>query len=105
MAASSTTTVTPRQPWANDGTADVTPNPPTVPSIRNLPLEHRLTAGLTVTRSAYPHGLVILWIEGPTPPSSTATLPLERSGGQQVILGDDKEQQWPDGFVIWFDDL
>jgi len=105
MATSSTAAVTPRQPWGADGTADVTPSPPTVPATRNLPLEHRAQAGMTVTRSAYPQGLVVLWIGGPTPPTSTATLPCERSSGQQVIVGDDDMQEWPDGFVIWFDAL
>ena len=105
MAASSTAAVTPRQPWADIGTADVVPSPPTVPSTRNLPLEHRPPGGLTVTRSAYPNGLVVQWVGGPIPQTSAATLPLERSSGQQVIVGDDKGQDWPDGFVIWFDAL
>ena len=103
MAASSTAAVTPRQAWSNDGTADVTPSPPTVPSTRNLPLEHRPQAGLTVTRSAYPQGVVVLWIGGPTPPTSTATLPCKRSSGQQVTVNGDDSQEMPDGFVVWFD--
>ena len=103
MAASANAAVTPRQAWGDDGTADVTPSFPTVLPTRNLPLEHRPKQGQTVARSAYPNGLVILWTGGPTPPSSPVTLPLVRSSGEQVTVGENDMQEWPDGFVIWFD--
>jgi hypothetical protein len=93
--------VMPNQDWNEDGTADVTPQPP-FPTIqtKNLSLENHPEGPLTVSRNNYPNGLVI--IPGTSPPASQpAILPLELSSANELLIDIDY-QDWPDGVVIWF---
>lgn len=96
--------VTPDQPWDEDGTADVTPKPPCpITETRKLPLENRDPADMTIYRSDYPEGLVIIPTDN-RPVGPTAVLPLRTSDGESIFVGDDRHQDWPEGIVVWFTD-
>ncbi len=89
----------PDQHWSQDGTADATPQPPCpINETKKLPLEHRPKGSITILRSEYPDGLVVLPMEG-YPVGGSATLPLRTSSGSEIFVG---EQDWPDGMVGWF---
>ena len=96
--------VIPDQSWEEDGTADVTPKPPCpITGTRKLPLENREPADMTIYRSDYPEGLVIIPTDN-RPTESTAVLPLRTSDGESISVGDDRHQDWPEGIVVWFTD-
>lgn len=91
------------QPWNEEGTADVTPRPPYPnTSTFSLPLEHRESSPVTVLKSEYPNGLVIIPTD--TPPSGDpAILPLEVSSGDSIVINDSGDHQsWPTGIVARF---
>ena len=94
--------VTPGQPWAQDGTAVVAPNPP-FPSQtpRTLPLDNRPAVPFTVRRSQYPLGLVVIPTETALG-TSPATLPITASSGNEVDVTEEGYTEWPDGLVVWF---
>ena len=96
--------VDPDQDWEEDGTADVTPEPPYPDtSTVSLPLEHRDEGPVTVLRSEYPSGLVI--IPNDTPPEDgSAVLPMEASAGNRIIVPNSGHQSWPNGIVALFSD-
>ncbi|MCK4444776.1 MAG: hypothetical protein KAW09_09545 [Thermoplasmata archaeon] len=91
------------QPWVEDGTADVTPKPPYPnTSTFSLPLEHRESSPVTVLRSEYPNGLVIIPTDTP-PEGNPATLPMEVSSGDSIVVNSGGDHQsWPDGIVARF---
>lgn len=95
--------VDPAQPWGEDGTANVTPKPPypnTAPF--SLPLEHRESSPVTVLKSEYPNGLVIIPYDTP-PDGETAVLPMKVSGGDSIVINDGGDHQgWPNGIVARF---
>ncbi|MCK5291639.1 MAG: hypothetical protein KAR39_06455 [Thermoplasmata archaeon] len=91
------------QPWDEDGTADVTPKPPYPnTSTFSLPLEHRVSSPVTVLKSEYPNGLVII----PTdtyPSENPTTLPMKVSGDDSIVINDGGDHQgWPNGIVARF---
>ncbi|MFQ5885417.1 MAG: hypothetical protein ACE5IO_10005 [Thermoplasmata archaeon] len=97
--------VVPDQPWTEDGTANVTPKPP-YPDIYtfSLPLEHREGGPVTVLRSEYPSGLVIIPTDTP-PESVSAVLPMKISEGDVIeIENRGGHQSWPEGIVARFTD-
>ena len=97
-----TATVTPNQPWTQDGTAAVAPRPPfpeTGPRV--MPLDNRPAGSLTVRRSTYPLGIVLI-PTGSEPSDSPAVLPILASSGNQVSVTGDNYVEFPDGFVVWF---
>ena len=96
--------VTPHQPWNQNGTADVTPKPPFPDtSTIGLPLEHREGGPVTVRRTDYPGGLVVIpndsGLSGPS-----AVLPMIVSDGDIIVLPNGGHQSWPDGIVARFTD-
>ena len=94
--------VTPNQPWDEDGTADVTPKPPCpITETRKLPLENRDPADMTIYKSDYPEGQVIIPTDN-RPVGLTAVLPLRTSDGKSIFIGDDEHRDWPDGIVAMF---
>jgi hypothetical protein len=95
--------VNPDQPWNENGTADVTPDPPTNPSMKNLPLENHEGGPLTVRRSNFPDGLVVIPTRSP-PATLPAILPLRLSSGEEILIENDDHADWPDGIVAWFTD-
>jgi hypothetical protein len=95
--------VDPNQPWGEDGTADVTPMPPMEAPMRNLRLENHGGGPLTVQRSNYPEGLVVITSDNP-PATLPTILPLRSSSGDEIYLENDDHQEWPDGVVTWFTD-
>lgn len=97
--------VVPNQPWNEDGSANVTPKPPYPDTTTvGLPLEHREGSPLTVLRSEYPSGLVIIPYDTP-PQGNSANLPMELSGGEEIRINDEGEHQsWPNGIVARFTD-
>lgn len=96
--------VKPHQPWNQDGTADVTPKPPfSDPSTFQLPLEHREGRPVTVTRSEYPEGLVII-PTGAVPSGDSAVLPMDASSENTIEIPNGGHQSWPDGIVARFTD-
>lgn len=96
-------TVVPNQPWSQDGTASVTPEPPFPDTgTRTLPLVHlQVTADIVVPRSTYPNGVVIIPMDSAVSGAS-AVLPLVSSTEDEVVLDYDGHQDWPDGVVVWF---
>lgn len=96
--------VKPHQSWSQDGTADVTPKPlfPDTSTV-TLPLEHREGGPVTVSRSEYPEGLVVIphntSLAGPS-----AVLPMMTSSGDTIVLPNGEHQSWPDGIVARFTD-
>ncbi|MHA1949133.1 MAG: hypothetical protein ACW99G_04765 [Candidatus Thorarchaeota archaeon] len=96
--------VIPDQDWEEDGTATVTPKAP-FPNTNpvELPLEHRDGGPVTVLRSAYPSGMVI--IPNDTPPEGPmATLPMEASSGNSINISNGAHVEWPEGIVALFTD-
>ncbi len=94
--------VLPAQPWAEDGTALVTPIPPFPEMVpRNMPLDNRPPGNQTVSRSAYPLGLVIV-PTGHEPTTTPAILPILSTSSSEYRITDDTYVDFPDGFVIWF---
>lgn len=96
--------VEPSQPWNEDGTADVTPEPP-FPSTGTfgLPLEHRDDGPVTVLKSSYPEGLVIIPSDN-APSGASAVLPMETSTGNVIEISNSGHQSWPQGIVARFID-
>jgi hypothetical protein len=96
--------VEPDQPWDEDGTADVTPKPP-FPSTEtlSLPLEHRDGGPVTVLRTSYPDGLVIIPNDS-LPSGPSAVLPMEASSGNIIEISNSGHQDWPQGIVARFTD-
>jgi len=96
--------VKPNQPWNQNGTADVTPKPPfpDLSTIR-LPLEHRNGGPITVLRSQYPRGLVVIPSDSP-PSGPSATLPMQVSNGDVIEISNGEHQDWPWGIVARFID-
>lgn len=96
--------IVPDQPWEENGSAEVTPLPPYPETeSRKLPLENREPADMTIYRTNYPQGLVIIPTDN-RPTGSTATLPLRASDGSQVVVGNSRHQDWPEGIVVVFTD-
>lgn len=96
--------VKPHQSWDQDGTADVTPKPPfSDTSTFQLPLEHREGGPVTVERSSYPEGLVIIPNDASLSGES-AVLPMKVSSGETIEIPDGGHQSWPDGIVARFID-
>lgn len=58
---------------------------------------------MTVTRDAYPNGLVLI-PEGSPPDHTPAVLPLRSSSGNWIMVENDDHVDWPDGIVAWFTD-
>ena len=95
-------TVAPNQPWTQDGTASVAPIPPFPETgTRVMPLDNRPAGSLTVRRSTYPLGIVLI-PTGSEPSVSPAVLPIVASSGNQVSVTGDNYVEFPDGFVVWF---
>jgi hypothetical protein len=94
--------VKPDQSWSEDGMADVTPKPPfeSTETFR-LPLEHRDSGPVTVLRSSYPEGLVIIPSDA-APASGSAVLPMEVSNGNVIEISNTGHQDWPEGVVVRF---
>ncbi|UCD92859.1 MAG: hypothetical protein JSV43_02765 [Methanobacteriota archaeon] len=91
--------VAPDQPWPEDGTANVTPQQP-YPSTSTvgLPLEHRDEGPITILKSEYPSGLVI--IPNDTPPDQDpAILPREVSSEDSIEITNSRHIHWPTGIV------
>lgn len=96
--------VEPDQPWDEDGTADVTPKPPFQSTgTFSLPLEHRDDGPVTVLRSSYPEGLVII-PNVAAPSGGSAVLPMEVSSGNIIEISNTGHQSWPEGIVARFID-
>ncbi len=96
--------VKPHQSWDQDGTADVTPKPPfSDTNTIQLPLEHREGGPVTVERSTYPEGLVIIPNDASLRGES-AVLPMEVSRENTIEISDGGHQDWPDGIVARFID-
>ncbi len=94
--------VTPNQSWIEDGTAIVAPYQPfPEPMPRVMPLDNRPAGDDTITRDAYPLGLVII-PTGHEPSAAPAVLPVTASAGDEVHVTSDTYVDCPDGFVIWF---
>lgn len=94
--------VTPAQPWTQDGTALVAPSPPfPEPDARTLPLDNRTSGTFIVQRSTYSQGLVVVQT-GHEPSAATAVFPIVATSGDSVDVTGDYFVLWPDGFVIWF---
>lgn len=97
--------VIPDQPWNLDGTATVIPKAPcpyTGPF--SLPLEHREGSPVTVQRSEYPTGLVIIPADT-TPVQDPAVLPLKIDSGESILINEEGDHQsWPIGIVARFID-
>ena len=94
--------VNPNQPWGEDGDATVTPKSPFPDtSSRTLPLEHRDGGPVTVLRSEYPNGLVII-PDDSYPETTPATLPMKASSGDSIEIPNTPHQNWPDGIVALF---
>ena len=96
--------VRPNQPWNVDGTAEVTPRPlfPDLSTFR-LPLEHRPGGPVTVLRTQYPAGLVIIPTGSP-PSGPSAVLPMQVSTGDAIVVSNGEHQDWPWGIVVRFID-
>ncbi len=94
--------VLPDQDWEEEGTANVTPKPP-FPSTNTveLPLEHREGGPVTVLRSEYPLGLVIIPNDN-HPEGSPADLPMETSSGQSIEISNHFHADWEEGIVALF---
>ena len=92
--------VTPHQPWAQDGTADVALKPSChLLGTRTLPLKHfPPEQEITILKQEYPLGLVVVPTEG-YPTESPATLPCKIDSGNVIIFA---RQDWPDGAVGMF---
>jgi len=56
---------------------------------------------MTISRSRYPDGLVII-PRGNPPPTSPAMLPIKASNGSEIRIDGDTYAEWPDGIVAWF---
>ena len=96
--------VEPNQPWDEDGTADVTPKPPfQIMGTFSLPLEYRDGGPVTVLRSSYPEGLVIIPNDA-APGVGSAVLPMEVSSGSIIEISNSGHQDWPEGIVARFID-
>lgn len=96
--------VEPSQPWDEDGTAAVTPEPPfQIMRTFSLPLEHRDDGPVTVLRSSYPEGLVIIPNDA-APVVGSAVLPMEVSNGNIIEISNTGHQDWPEGVVARFID-
>jgi hypothetical protein len=95
--------VTPDQAWTENGTANVTPEPPFDDrSTRNLPLEHRAVEGdIVIRRSDYPRGLVII-PQGSGASGESAVFPMFPSSGDEIVFKFPGFQATPDGVVFWF---
>jgi hypothetical protein len=91
------------QPWDEEGTADVTPKPPYPnTSTFSLPLEHRESSPVTVLKSEYPSGLVVIPLDT-HPNDNPATLPMKVSSGDSILInGSGDHQSWPEGIVARF---
>jgi hypothetical protein len=91
------------QPWDEDGTANVTPKRPYPnTSTFGLPLEHRESSPVTVLKSEYPSGLVIIPIDT-YPNENPTTLPMKVSSGDSILINDEGDHQsWPTGIVARF---
>jgi hypothetical protein len=96
--------VAPDQPWDEDGTANVTPEPP-FESLEtfSLPLEHRDDGPVTVLKISYPEGLVIIPNDN-APSGESAILPMEVSNGNVIEIPNTGHQGWPKGIVARFID-
>lgn len=96
--------VAPNQPWPEDGTANVTPQPPYLATLPvGLPLEHRDEGPITILKSEYPSGLVV--IPNVTPPDQNpAILPMEVSSGDSIEITNSRHIHWPTGIVALFTD-
>jgi len=97
-----TAEVVPHQPWQEDGTARVTPQPP-YPRLETveLPLEHRPGGPVTVERSQYRSGIVII----PTdtlPSGDSAVLPMKATSEDSITMENGEHQEWPNGIVVLF---
>jgi len=97
--------VRPHQPWDQNGTADVTPKPPFPDTgTFQLPLEHRAGGPVTVRRSDYPEGLVIIPDGTNLTGTGSALLPMTVSSGDVIEVRNGGHQSWPDGVVARFID-
>jgi hypothetical protein len=96
--------VRPNQPWTQDGTARVTPKPP-FPDTTTivLPLEHRAGGPITIQRSEYPGGLVII-PDDTGLSGQSAVLPMAVSSADTMEIPNGEHQSWPDGIVARFID-
>ena len=94
--------VEPNQGWTSNGDAIVTPHAP-FPEMgtKTLPLENRAVEDMTILRSEYPQGLVII-PTGNSPTTSPAVLPIMSSSGDNILIDGDAFVEWPDGIVVWF---
>lgn len=96
--------VTPDQPWTEDGTAEVAPRPPYQRAETfNLPLEHRDGGPVTVERSTYPDGLVVI-PNDVVLSGGSAVMPMEVSSGNVIEIANGSHQDWPHGVVARFTD-
>lgn len=94
--------VVPDQDWTEDGTANVTPLSPYPNNTTvNLPLEHREGGPVTVLRSEYPSGLVIIPVDK-VPENELAVLPMEPSSEDRIEIPNSGHQDWPEGIVALF---
>ena len=94
--------VTPNQPWTQDGTALVAPIPGfPEPEPRTMALDNRFAGAFAVSRSDFPEGMVVV-PAGHEPSGISAILPIKSSSGNEVLVDGDFFVAWPDGFVIWF---
>ena len=94
--------VAPNQPWPEDGTANVTPQQPyptTMPV--SLPLEHRDEGPMTILKSEYPSGLVII-PNDTHPVQDPAILPMEVSSEDRIEIENSRHIHWPTGIVALF---
>lgn len=96
--------VFPDQPWDEDGTAKAVPKAP-YPSYNevDLPLEHRERGPVTVSKSEYPDGLVIVATENALSGES-AILPMKVSSGEEILIENHDHSDWPEGIVAMFTD-
>ena len=96
--------VAPDQPWDEDGTADVTPEPPFQNTETfSLPLEHRDGGPVTVLKMTYPEGLIIIPNDS-APSGESAVLPMKVSTGNVIEISNTGHQSWPHGIVARFID-
>lgn len=58
---------------------------------------------MTVLRSSYPEGLVIIPNDS-APSGESAILPMEVSGGNVIEIANTGHQDWPEGIVARFID-
>ena len=94
--------VTPNQPWTQDGTASVAPIAP-FPDLqpRTMSIVDRSPDPFTVYQSQNPPGIAVV-VRGNEPASTPATLPILTASGTTYRVTSDVFTEFPDGFVVWF---